>query len=619
MRAYLAIAANEPGQPVPSGVLGVARRAIATAVPVPTDQWRHREWLSPRGDVALLAWSNEPELDPFPEPIRRGPERVLGYCGYLGDPCEEDSLLKADALGHAVDSLGGVFSVFRASTEGIEAATSISRACPVYYTEAAGLRVVGSRAILVHLTARAAETKMSDPAPHYDILGLHAMMRHGFYVSDETPFQDVFALPNAGVFTAQVGQRVRVTSRPLPAPQEMPRDRAEARRMVEPLAEALLAACEPFRRHDQPVRLALSGGRDSRLIAAALYARGIPMIGAAHGLADDPDVVLSERVARLVGAEWTCDYTTPAQHASLGASVTVGHPLLRAYDVVRMCEGMNSGYEGVNAWAPYDRQPRSSGSGGERLRGGFLTDTADLSPAGVERRVRVIFRAQDRLLTPAANARARPHHERWLEQARTDPDGGLDVLDKLHMFYRTGRWLAGSHTATLMNWPYYHPFLDARVVRAALALPARWRLTEEPVYMLIDQLAPQLIDVPFDAKRWRFETRRPLSPRRWRAWKARAPLPPGATSTFNWRRHYGADFAALMREHILAAPPELSEVVDMEKIRLHLSQVPPRRPSQTWHLLTLSVLLSGLWLEARPRLPDVDIPIPRPAGGEPGA
>ncbi|GAA2089002.1 asparagine synthase-related protein [Actinomadura alba] len=606
MRTYLALAAREAGVPIRHHVLEAARRAIGEAVPVPVDRWRTAEWRAPGDGVVVLSWSNEPEDAGLPEQLTGGADRVLGYCGYLGDrKPDEDLLVGADDLGAAADTLGGVFSLFRADAGGFEAATSISRACPIYYAEAGGVRFAGSRAILVHLAARAAETGLSRPGPAYDVLGLHTMVRHGFFASEETPFQGVSALPNSGTLIARHGTALKVVERELPEQGPVPRSRSEARARIEPLAEALLAACVPFRQHDRPVQLALSGGRDSRLIAAALSAQDIPFVGATHGFADHPDVVLSKRVADALGAEWMCDFTERRDDDT----VEVRHPVLRAHDIVRMCEGMNSAYERVNGWRSFDAQPRSSGSGGERLRGGFLTDQDDITPDGVDRRLKVIFAAQHQLLTPEANARAEVRLDHWRERARAD---GIDVLDKLHMFYRTGRWLAGSHTATLMNWCYYHPFLDARVVREALALPAEWRYSEEPVYLLLERLAPQLGHIPFDGKRWRFDRSRPRLPWKRREWEGRAPmLPAGGTSGFNWRRKYGPELATVMREQILSSPAELWDIADRKKIEPLLDQIPPKKASQSWHLLTLSVLLSNIWREPAPDLPRVSIPIPR--------
>ena len=608
MRAYLVIAAGEPGAVIPASVLDAARHAADPAIPVPEPHLRRTEWRSADSSVALLAWSNEPRVAPFPDPLTATGDRVLGYLGYLGDPAEADLLLEMSVLDGRVDDLGGCFSVFRAGPHGFAAATSLTRACPVYYAAAGGLRLAGSRALLVHLTARAAQTGITVPAPAYDLVALQAMVRHGFFTSDETPFQGVCAVPNAATLTARVAEPMRVVRRPLPTPAPPPAGRRAARRQVEPLAEALVQAVRPFTRHDRPVRLALSGGRDSRLIAAALYAGGVPFFGATHGMPEHADVVLARRVARTLGVE--CQVAPTRQR---DGGVVVPHPMRRAHRVVRMCEGMNSAYEDVNGWAPFDPEPRTSGSGGERLRGGFLTDQRDLTDAGVRTRLQTIFLAQQHLITDEGNAWARKRYDEWCARlASGEPAGGLDVLDKLHMFYRTGRWLAGSHTATLMNWAYYHPFLDNQVVKAALSLSVEWRLTEEPVALAMNALAPALRDIPFEGRRWRFERDRPPRPP-WRrpAWRRRATPRATRTGGFNWRRSYDAGFAEILRRQIMEGPPELFDIVDRDAVTAHLADVPPKRPSQSWNLYTLSVLLSGAWLAAPPGdLPDVTIPVP---------
>ena len=605
MRACLVVSVRQPGEQIPDAVLAAARQAIGEAVPAPADVWRTAEWMSSDGGTALLAWSNEPAEAPFPEPIRPSAGRALAYCGYLGGKGDADLLLSAGALGDGLDDVGGCFSVFRAGPDGFEAATSVTRACPVYHAEAGGLRFAASRALLAHLPARAAATGLGRPAPAYDLMALQSMVRHGFFVSDETPFEGVRAVPNAAAVVARPGRGVGIVRRPLPEQGPAPRGRREARHRVEPLAEALLAAVEPFRWHDRPMRLALSGGRDSRLIAAACHAAGVPFFGATHGLADSLDVVLAQRVAGVLGVE--CQVTIDRQRSG---AVVVRHPVRRAHALVRMCEGMNSAYEGVNRWAPFDPEPRSSGSGGERLRGGFLSDQKDLTRDGVLKRLQTVFLAQRDFLSDDANAYAQRYYDEWV--ARYDSDG-VDVLDKLHMFYKTGRWLAGSHTATLMNWAYYHPFLDNRVAREALALPVEWRLSEEPLALVMEALAPRLRDVPFAGERWRFERERPRTLRERPGWRRRATPPSTSAAGFNWRKAYGVELAGVFREHILDGPPELFTIVDRAAVERRLAEVPPRRPGQSWHLLALSVLLSGAWREPEPdALPDIEVPLPVP-------
>jgi hypothetical protein len=253
-------------------------------------------------------------------------------------------------------------------------------------------------------------------------------------------------------------------------------------------------------------------------------------------------------------------------------------------------------------------EPGTSGSGGETLRGGFLYDQEDVTPAGLRRRVRSIFCAGEGFLTPAANERARAEHAVWADRARAD---GFDALDKLYLFYRTGRWIVGSHTATLMNSPFYHPFFDNRVVRETLTLPAEWRHSEEVFFRLIEILAPQLADIPPEGKRWRFDRGFSWRPSELRARYRRRPVvPTGGSSGFDWRKSFDENFLALLRERFLAAPRALFDVVAEPRAKELFSGAPRQWTHQIWHIYTLSVMLSGEWREAPPVLPEVTIPIP---------
>ncbi|MEV5830760.1 asparagine synthase-related protein [Spirillospora sp. NPDC052242] len=587
-----------------------ADAAAGEAIPVPADRLASSRWTSPDGSIVLLSWSNEPEHRLLPRPLVAGDERALGYTGYLVDPdIAEKELLETDDPASAVETMGGVFAVFRAHRDGVDAATSIARVCPIYFCESADFCFIGSRALLVHLTARAAATGLTRPPVEHDVMALQPMVRHGFFTNDDTPFAGVRALPADAVLTAAPGRGVAVRERDVPEAEPMPSDARERRRRVQRLAEALVDAASPLAEHDVPVELALSGGRDSRFMAAVLTAAGVPLVATTHGFADDPDVVLAREIAARLGVEHRVDLTATAAGDDAADSVEVGHPLLRAYDVIRRCEGMTSAYERVNGWAPYRVVPKTSGSGGETLRGGHLYDQQDLTPEGIRKRVKTIFKSAEAFCTPEANAAADEHLRVWTERAAAN---GPRALDLLYLFYRSGRWIVGAHTATLMNTPYYHPFFDNRVVREALALPPEWRASEEVVFLLIETLAPKLASVPPEGKRWRFEADGPRRLREWPAWRRRAAVKPkGRTSGFNWRREFDEPFLALLRDHVLDGPSELWDIVNRRKFEEHFATVPKGWTNQLWHAYTLSVLLSGAWREPRPRLPNVRIPIPR--------
>ncbi|MGH3239664.1 MAG: asparagine synthase-related protein, partial [Spirillospora sp.] len=392
MRVYLALSARQGRERLAPLLFEAAHRAIGEAFPVPASVVSAGSWTAPGGGAALLGWSNEPEHELLPGVLTGRPGRVLGYCGYLTDPERDaDALLAKDDLGDATAELGGVFSAFRAGEDGVAAATAIARVCPVYHAETRGVRIAGSRALLVHLVARALETGLADPSVDIAVEALHPIVRHGFLTNDDTPFRGVTALPAATVLEAVPGEPTVIRRLPMPRTNPVPREAAERAKAVRPLAESLMAAAEPLGRHGDAVTLSLSGGRDSRLMAAALVGAGVRFGATTHGFADEPDVILGRRVAAALGIEHRVSLTEPKPDRDVDMDVVaVQHPFGRAHHVVRMCEGMNSAYERVNGYRRYSLVPQTSGSGGETFRGGFLYDQDDISADGLRARVRLI-------------------------------------------------------------------------------------------------------------------------------------------------------------------------------------------------------------------------------------
>lgn len=606
MRVYLGIVARRPGVPVAPDLLRSARNLIADAFPVPEEAIARDEWVSPSGSVVLLGWSNEPDSGLLPGILTAGPQgSSLGYCGYLAESADAARVLRWDTLAGASE-LGGVFSLFRASRDVLEAATGLARVCPVYYAQAAEVTIVGSRALLVHLTAQHAA---GDPGLSIDVPSLVPLVHHGFFTTDATPFSGVKALPAASVLIARADGAVDVDVVQATLPPYGTAGQFGRKAAVEDLAEALVTAAAPLGRSGSPVRLSLSGGRDSRLMAVTLQAAGLPFRAFTHGFADDPDVILARRIAGILGVEHEVELTAP-QQADVRA-LTVGHPLARVIHVIRMCEGMTSGYESVDRYQPFTLTPATSGSGGETLRGGFLYDQKDITPAGLARRVRSLFHSADWVLTPEAIESFRPAGTPW------EAVNGFTALDQIYLHYRTGRWIVGSHTATLRNRLYYHPYFDNRVVRAAMRLSPRWRWTEEPFYRAIETLNPAVAAVPPEGKRWRFEAGRPRNPARWSAWHRSAPvMPSGRTSGFNWRKSADPALLDILTGQVLDGPKDLFGIVDRAKAEELFRNLRTGKEkgwtNQVWHLYTLSVLLDGTWRRDRTpaSLPEITIPIP---------
>ncbi len=172
------------------------------------------------------------------------------------------------------------------------ARTGLTRVDPVYLAQTPDAVVVSDRACW----AAAVTGRLGD----HDPVMVGAFLSLGYPVGAATPFRGVRALGG--------GRRLRVTggrlviSRACDEPAEGDllegTGRATAR-----VATALVEAVRPLGHGAGPVELSLTGGKDSRLIAAALTAAGVPFRGRTHGVANDPDVVIAGMIADRLGVE----------------------------------------------------------------------------------------------------------------------------------------------------------------------------------------------------------------------------------------------------------------------------------------------------------------------------
>ncbi|MBF8193075.1 asparagine synthase [Nonomuraea sp. K274] len=587
MRVYLGVAAKR--QDIPDRVLDKVRSVIEMAFPVPADVIRGREWHG-RG-VSLFGWTNEPDDSRQPPLIGEHGDRIIGLNGHLADP--------ADVTRLPDDSVGGCFSAWIARDGELTASTAINRVCPVFYAETPDLHIVGSRALLVHLAAQPADRI------EHDVPALQTMVRQGFFLSDETPYKGVSALRPSSRLVVRGGART-ITETPLPEAAPPPASARAKRATVGELAEALLATVAPLRAAGEPVNLALTGGRDTRILAALLHAARVPFRVTTNGLDTHPDVIIAREIAARLGVEHTV--IAPPQTAAKDA-VLVEHPLSRAWETLRTCEGMTSAYESIVSYLPYSGKATMSGQSGETLRAGSLNLLqTDLGDKALLRRINNTFYKDEKLFTAEANEHARELAKPW--QARANR---LEALDHVYIWYKVGRWQASARAGSLRRGDPVRPFLDNRVVRAALSLDQGWRLSEEVIYTLISRFAPKLRDVPIEGKPWRFAEN---FTKRW-PW---SPVPAGHMPTakagggWSWRTSPGPVLTDVLREQVLGSLDALAPIVNPDEVRALFADPVVKKPAQAWHLYTVSTLLTGLYPGKQPEgLAEITVSRPDPA------
>lgn len=559
MRVYLGVLARGGHRPPDPAAVA---RAVRRSLPFRTDGQPAASWTSSEGSVQLHAWHNEPEQPERPLLTPTASGGAIGWSGYvLGEPGD---------LGSA-----GVWAHLSADEAGLTAATCSSGAEVLYLAQTPSAVIVGNRALLVHL--------VSDPTgPHPDLVGLAGVLNLGYPATDRTAFTGVRAL---GVASLARADRGGIRVEPLPGPP------SEQIRTTD-IAERLLASVAPLAQLDDPVRLGLTGGRDSRLILGLLARAGVPVQTLTRGDATDPDVIVATQVAAALGVPHSVRTSAPAKDGALEVD-----PVGRLHAAVVLGEGMLTAYDRVgkvdDRYRP-DLVP-FSGTGGEILRAYFATSVTDVAdPVEAVRHLRDRVVAQARPMTEDLRAAYEDDLEPWWAQTRQQAG---DALEDFYVRQRIGRWQGAARSSASTGSLAWRPFLDHHVVAAVRAVPVATRTSERLVADLIDELAPELREIRFAGSRWAFERTAPTDPQERAAWESRAPVTGrhGSDAGLNWRTDL-PEVRSVLREVVLDAPEALWDLVDRARVEASLAR--GGRPSRadvvrTWHLATIAHALAS--------------------------
>jgi len=553
MSAYFTLAVSAASPRLCAELADRARVADPAVMPIPGPAVV--AWRSPDGRAALLHWGRPPDA---------------------GEPASADAAVTSQAGTIWADS-----ATPGSGRAPVVARTSVTRVDPVYVAEVPGAVIVADRATWAAWTASRLDA--------HDPLHVAALLNPGFPLGSATPFSGVSALTRSTTLHLLNGDLTRLPAPGgaagalPPAPADGSGGRPSGARAV---ADGLVAAVAHLADAGQPVELSLTGGKDSRLIAAALVAAGVPVVARTHGFADHPDVVVAAEIARRLGIEHLV--RTPA---APGQQVDV---LGRIRATVLVADGMLSAFENVGRPDPAASSVVTAGGhGGELLRGGYA-ETAAGRP-GTAGGLRAALGPARRAVRAAELLRRLT--SKHLGLIRTGPAAGyvaslapwtpalarrpLHALDDFYLVNRAGRWSAAARQAYLIREHLVQPLFDDRVVLAARAVPLADRISGALSAAVLAELCPALIDVPLAGK-----------PPKAAAGTGQAP--------FDWRRQYGETIGTLLRDYTfdLGAPAGLFAVVNRSAAEKVLT-LPHSDHATVWALATLACLLSGDYRHAR--------------------
>jgi hypothetical protein len=550
-------------------LMGRLEDMARVTLPYAADVYRSGAWIAPSGRRALLAWDNETALaDPLVQVAEDGlSAQARGGAGYMVVSCDASAIEVDDR---------------QAS---LTASTRIGRLAPVYWTRTNDAWLVSNRALLL------ARLCTPDGLPRYELPALVPLVTDGYLRHDRTPYADVDLLGPDGSLSVS-GDAIRVT---VPDPAGLRCGSVvPSETDLEDLGQRLCKAVVASASGD--VVCDVTGGRDSRLIAATLKAAGVAFRARTRGAPHDPDVVVGAQVARALGVPHE-RVTAPTVAGPDGDLLEVD-VAARTRATLYATDGMLFAWENVGGMvhSPGDGT-RYGGSGGETLRGGFaklvsrdLRPTWDAAADYLHSRLHRF----GRLFRPGATDEYASGLQAWVDTERAAGVPAGVSLERYYVWYRTGRWKAAFLAAGNLDAPR-HPLLDDPITRFGLRLAPAAKADDRLAQELTVRLAPSLRDVPY-ANRLRGRTRIEDGP----STEETVAMP------FDWRRTTTDQMYPAFRDQVLGGPgsAQLASLVDRDRLARWMerrAETPSadlgRVAMFMWGLYSCSVLLSDEWLE----------------------
>lgn len=537
-----------------------AHRLATLSLPFRSPGSRRQTWRAPSGRVALVAWDNAALPD----------ERLLEV-----DP-DGWSATARGGHGYMVETSDMSTIGVDGRTTSLVATTTLTRQSPVYWARADDIWLVSNRALLL------ARLLWHDDLPRYELSHLVPLIIDGYMRSRWTPYRGVELLGPEETLTIRDGvTRVARDSDPPECGTLAPTD-AHREAAMERLR---LAVTVP----GKAITCALTGGRDSRLVAAALRSTGVAFQAFTRGAPDHPDVVIAQQVAHRLGIPH--ERQASLQEAVDPSGVMTVDLAARTRQVLFASDGMVSAFENIDL----DRGSLGGiqefgGSGGEALRGGFAKSVAtDLRPTWEAATGFLLDRAHRfwRLFVPGALEVYTGEIRTWIATDRALGHTPGASLDRYYTWYRTGRWKAGFTAAGRAN-PVRHPLLDDAMTRFGLRIAPEAKAEHALVIALTTRLAPELRDVPYAPA---------VGAPREGASRAR--------TAFDWRRTTASDMFDAFWQRVFEGPgaKQLWQVMDRDRSLRWFQRVRCEGPASArttwamWGWYTASMLLSNEWLD----------------------
>jgi hypothetical protein len=445
------------------------------------------------GEFYGAAWGAHPVVGDDPGLARRGLEAVL-----------------REGPG-ALTELNGLFSGFVALPGRLYLVVDRLGTRPLYY------RVQQGR---LEATTNLYGFRGSASAPRVDPLSLNEHLILGFPTDNKTVFEGIRLVPPGSVvqWTAETGSVQCWRYHRFP-------ERLTGESIADGAAR-VQAALDAYVQNADDCLLALSGGKDSRVVLAALCRAQRPVRPIT--IVTGSDVAAARRLAARLGTALTTVAKDPETDG-----------LAFHWDAAILQDGGGAGWPFIilAAMAGLDGRPLMTGFSGDCLSGSWF-GVRPWQATSLEALAREEYEARAPRVPPSLVGACLRRDlvvpveavmASWIESYRRAETGDLMATYVAHrLSHRNRRRVAPIFHSMRSLCTVLHPFADRAVMDAYLALPRR-SLMGQAVHSLVAMAGPAALgDCPTDTFWWplRFEMRAhrvlAMAKRLGRAWRARA-------------------------------------------------------------------------------------------------
>jgi len=468
----------------------LARRTgeILDAVALAEDRVHREQWVHRRAGV-LLIQATPAGLDRIP--MHTTEDDALAYTGFVSAPrsaaADVRELVSVGLSGvlKLADSPGGIATFFYVDgrRRRCHVWTSLAGVEGLFVTKGADSIAVSNNPLLSHLAGTQRDV------PRFSHRWAHRMLLGGSSLWDDSPFEGTLQPPPRTVVVLRRDQ-VRHAPHPVRLGQQRFADRDPAG--VAALNAAALDAVSVLRRWPRG-ELELSGGKDSRYVAALLRRAGIEADHITFGSDTGGEGPAASAVAQALGVELQ---VRPGDVVT-GTDLV---PVMLAN--LRRSDGLLS----ENRQLPYrprdrGRQPLIQGQA-HHPRGGFRTLPSKNRATTSEHLIGQMIGDRELVVTDLVEER----RQRLLELL----DGytikhPADLAYWMYADWRMTRWTIASYRVRSRHCHVVWPMMDERALRVISALSTFDRMSEIAFYAGLSRLSPHVAAVPLYQDTWRFD------------------------------------------------------------------------------------------------------------------